>query len=300
MISRLAAILVLTTPAATHLILAEEQPLSTVTVNWSDEVRSPGACVDRATWIISVIPDSVPLEGLSRAILVSGTDKAEALVIFIDAAQRLCLLEAKTPIPHLTPFSLAHAEEMKGGRKLNCLTNRSACLTTVAGKDWSYRGEQFPMPMLRVRVAEPDKFCSSGTPLVCDEGKLAGILNGQECEDTNEVHAIPVSRIRKLIEDVKTYKRSGPVRVGLVFHNQSSTPEVLEVKAGSPAEKSGLAVGDVILSMDGIETASLDDLVEVIHNLPAGAETPVTVLRGLTEKSLTITPEFIEVTAVAR
>ena len=300
MISRLAAILALTTPAATNLILAEERPLSTVTVNWSDEFKSPGACVDRATWIISVIPESVPLADLSRATLVSGSDKVEARVLFVDEAQRLCLLEAKAPIPHLTPFSLAHAEEMKGGRKLNCLTNRSACLTTVAGKDWSHRGEQFPMPMLRVRVADPEEFCSSGTPLVCEEGKLAGILTGQKCEEKGEVHAIPVSRIRKLIEDVKAHNRSGPVRVGLVFHNQSSTPEVVEVKVGSPAERSGLVVGDVILSMDGIETASLDDLVEVIHNLPAGAETPVLVLRGLAEKSLTIIPEFIEITAVAR
>ena len=75
---------------------------------------------------------------------------------------------------------------------------------------------------------------------------------------------------------------------------------MVDVKPGSPAERSGLEVGDVILSIDGTETESLDDLVEVIHHLPAGTETPLRVLRGLSEKNLTIIPEFAEMTAAAR
>ena len=145
-----------------------------------------------------------------------------------------------------------------------------------------------------------ETFCAAGTPLVSEQGHLAGILIGKDHDETGEVHAIPVARVRKLVTDVKTHQRSGPVRVGLVFHNQSSTPEIVEVKAGSPAERSGLEAGDVILSLDGTDTESLEDLVEVIHNLPAGVETPVTVLRGLAEKDLSIVPEFLEMTAAAR
>jgi len=299
MITRLAA-LSLALSGGIYPLAAAEQAHSTVTIAWNSEVRSPGICVDKTTWFISVIPASLSLDGLTKATLHSGEDKVEARVLFLDGTQRLCLLEAVGPLTGLTPASLARTGDLKGGQKLNCLSNRSACLTMLAGKDWSHRGEQFPMPMLRVRVADPEKFCDAGTPLVSVEGQLVGILAGSSHDKSGEVHAIPVARVRKLVEDVKAHKRSGPVRVGLVFHNQSSTPEVIDVKPGSPAERSGLEAGDIILSLDGTETASLDDLVEVIHHLPAGSETPVTVLRGLTEKSLTIIPEFTEMTAAAR
>ncbi len=299
MITRLAA-LSLALSGGIYPLAAAEQAHSTVTIAWNSEVRSPGICVDKTTWFISVIPASLSLDGLTKATLHSGEEKVEARVLFLDGTQRLCLLEAVGPLTGLTPASLARTGDLKGGQKLNCLSNRSACLTMLAGKDWSHRGEQFPMPMLRVRVADPEKFCDAGTPLVSVEGQLVGILAGSSDDKSGEVHAIPVARVRKLVEDVKAHKRSGPVRVGLVFHNQSSTPEVIDVKPGSPAERSGLEAGDIILSLDGTETASLDDLVEVIHHLPAGSETPVTVLRGLTEKSLTIIPEFTEMTAAAR
>lgn len=300
MTTRLAALLVLTFQGGLHSLTSAEEARSTVTVAWNSEVSSPGICVDRPTWFISVIPASVLLDGLTKTTLQFDSESVEARVVFLDGTQRLCLLEAATPMSGLSPVSLARTGDFKGGQKLNCLSNRSACLTMVAGKDWSHRGEQFPMPMLRVRVADPENFCAAGTPLVSEEGKLVGILTGNDLNNSGEVHAIPVARVRKLVEDVKTHKRSGPVRVGLVFHNQSSTPEVVEVKPGSPAERSGLEVGDVILSMDGTETASLDDLVEVIHHLPAGAETPVKVLRGLSQRDLTIIPEFAEMSAASR
>lgn len=303
MTRRLAAFLLLfflTLPGGILPVTAAEPPRSTITVTWNSEISSPGICVEKPTWFMSVIPAAVPLDGLTKTTLQFDGESIEARVVFLDGVQRLCLLEATAPLAGLSPIPLAATGDFKGGRKLNCLSNQSACLTMLAGKDWSHRGEQFLMPMLRVRVADPEEFCSAGTPLVCEEGKLVGILIGKNHDDSDEVHAIPVARVRKLVEDVKGHKRSGPVRVGLVFHNQSSTPEVVEVKAGSPAERSGLEVGDVILSMDGTDTESLDDLVEVLHHLPAGAETPVKVLRGLAEKSLTIIPEFAEMTSAAR
>lgn len=300
MTARFAALLILTLQASFQCLTSAQEAHSTVTVVWNSEVRSPGICVDKPTWFISVIPASLPLEGLTKATLQVDGESIETRVVFLDGSERLCLLETAAPITGLTPAPLALADDLKGGQKLNCLSKRSACLTTVAGKDWSHRGEQFQMPMLRVRVANPEEFCAAGTPLVCEQGKLVGILIGNHLDDSGEGHAIPVARVRKLLVDVKMHKRSGPVRVGLVFHNQSSTPEVVDVKPGSPAERSGLEVGDVILSIDGTETESLDDLVEVIHHLPAGTETPLRVLRGLSEKNLTIIPEFAEMTAAAR
>jgi len=299
MVSRIPASLALFFFLGNSALFAGELPASTVTVSWTNTIESPGVCVDRAGWFVSVIPDTVSIEKLGTARLKFSDKTLEAKLLFVDAPQRLCLLEASSEIAGVSPFSLAVVRPLKAGQKLECLFNRSAALTMVAGKDWSYRGERYSMPFLRVRVANPDEFCNSGTPLISSEGELAGILTGQELDNNGETHAIPVSRIRKLVEDVKRYKKSGPVWIGLIFHNETSTPEVIEVKSGSPAEEAGMKVGDVILSMNGSETASLEDLAEVIYDLPAGEATEVTVLRGLSGETVSITPRFADMASTA-
>jgi predicted metalloprotease with PDZ domain len=95
-----------------------------------------------------------------------------------------------------------------------------------------------------------------------------------------------------IVEDMKRHQHSGPVWIGLIFHNESSSPEVLEVKSDSPAAGAGLQKGDVITAMNGTEIESLGDLIESIHHLAAGEPSKVRVLRGLEEKEVEMTPQF--------
>jgi len=266
----------------------------TFSVVWPDGAKSPAVPVERPGWYVTVLPDSVDASNLEETTLEGEDQQSSARILFTDISQRLCLLEAGAGFVDVLVFSVADTVELKAGQKLKCLSNRSACITALAGKDWAYRGEHLPMPLLRVRVSEPEHFCTKGTPLLTAEGQLVGILSGQDDDAANEAFAIPVSRVHKLIEEVKRFQKSGPVWVGLVFDNQSSTPEVLEVKQGSPAESAGVRSGDVILSVNGSEIESLHDLVERISDLPAGEEARLTVLRGLSEAELKITPCFAD------
>ncbi len=273
----------------------------TICVLWSKDAESPGVPVEKPGWYVSVVPESVSIDGLESVLLRCGSAQTDARVLYCDSDQRLCLLQAGEAFPEKTTFfEIRNAVDTKAGQKLECLSDKSACLTTVAGKDWSYQGETFPMPFLRVRVSDPDHFCKAGTPLVTTDGKLAGLLTISGVDGNGGAFAIPVSRIRKMVEDVKRFKRSGPVWVGLIFHNHSSTPEVVEVKRESPAEMGGLLRGDVILSVNDEEIESLNDLVETIQTLPAGTEAHLRVLRGLSEQELKVTPRFAEISAASR
>lgn len=275
-------------------VSAEGPSPATYAVIWPGGTKSPGVPVERPGWYVTVLPDSVAADGIGEAILQGEDQKSRARILFTDISQRLCLLEADDLFADVHVFSVSDPVELKAGQKLECLSNRSACLTALAGKDWAYRGEHLPMPLLRVRVSEPEHFCIKGTPLLTAEGQLVGILSGQEDDAASEAFAIPVSRVHKLIEEVKRFQKSGPVWVGLVFDNQSSTPEVLEVKPESPAESAGVRSGDVILSVNGSDIKSLHDLVETISDLPAGEEAQLKVLRGLSEADLKITPCFAD------
>ena len=64
---------------------------------------------------------------------------------------------------------------------------------------------------------------------------------------------------------------------------------VREVVKGSPAEKAGLRVGDVILRFDGEQVTSVRKLTRLIEEAAPGQAARLTVLRGGSEQQLTAT-----------
>lgn len=282
------------------LICSAGEGMTPVSVLWNKDVDSPATCVEKATWFVSVVPRLVDIESLSPPSLRGPRGTVSSRILHLDSEQRLCLLEAQEELGEIHPCVLSAKATPKPGEKGECLSGEKACRTTVAGKDWSYRGEQFALPLLRLRVSAEESHCRAGTPLVDSEEHLLGLLTCLRPEGDREVYAIPAARVRKLVEDVKHHQRSGPVWLGLVLHKESSTPEVLEVRPGSPAAEAGLLPGDVILEVGGTAIASFLDLVETVHTLPANEETRIRILRGLGEEEFAMTPRFAEMTAASR
>jgi S1-C subfamily serine protease len=65
-----------------------------------------------------------------------------------------------------------------------------------------------------------------------------------------------------------------------------------EVMAGGPAERAGLAAGDLILSVGEHEIATVDDLHRWLTAEAGGREVEVAVLRGAKVERLALTPEL--------
>ena len=55
--------------------------------------------------------------------------------------------------------------------------------------------------------------------------------------------------------------------------------EVLNVIAGSPAAKSGLRVGDIILTIDGVEMTDANTLIQYVARKPPTTELNAQILR---------------------
>jgi S1-C subfamily serine protease len=68
---------------------------------------------------------------------------------------------------------------------------------------------------------------------------------------------------------------------------------VLRVEAGTPAERCGLAAGDLLLAAAGEPLLTLDDLQRALV-LGGGAEIPLEAARGAARRSLTIRPRLRE------
>jgi serine protease Do len=62
---------------------------------------------------------------------------------------------------------------------------------------------------------------------------------------------------------------------------------VTEVAPDSPANKAGLQAGDIIVSVDGKEISTAQDLIQVILSSQIGQEIEITFWRGETEYTAT-------------
>jgi S1-C subfamily serine protease len=71
----------------------------------------------------------------------------------------------------------------------------------------------------------------------------------------------------------------------------ASAVMVTDVAAGGPAERSGLAKGDVVLHFAGEAIRGVDDLHRLLTAERAQTELPLEVLRAGRVLTLTVTPE---------
>jgi len=54
---------------------------------------------------------------------------------------------------------------------------------------------------------------------------------------------------------------------------------VTKVTDGSPSQRAGMIMGDIILKMDRVDIDSIEDLLGEIHRRKVGDETRITVFR---------------------
>jgi len=69
---------------------------------------------------------------------------------------------------------------------------------------------------------------------------------------------------------------------------------VQDIVEGSPAEKSGIAAGDVILKVGDQAVSDTDELKEAISDMETGTETPIVVWRDGKQQTLKVTVEGAE------
>jgi len=81
----------------------------------------------------------------------------------------------------------------------------------------------------------------------------------------------------------------GPSWIGVRFDKTSTN--VLRVIAGSPADKAGLLVGDIVISLDGKPATSAPFLVNEIRGRATGAKVTLVAKRGTKDVTLILTVE---------
>ena len=162
----------------------------------------------------------------------------------------------------------------------------------VAGFDVKYLTRIFATTHLRANL--PIKPGQIGGPLLDSQGKVVGVLM-LEIDEGKACYALPIEAAAKVAGDIQKYgePRHGWMGVGVM--PDRSRPErgapvfVDRLYKGTPAEKSGLKMGDEVISIGGRSVGEPSDVLDAAFFSEVGGKVPVKVKRDGKEQIFTIT-----------
>ena len=130
----------------------------------------------------------------------------------------------------------------------------------------------------------------SGGPLVDVSGTALGLNTAAMRRGPSLT--IPATTLRRVVDTLLAYGRvrrgylgvgAHPVRLPAAVSQQVGRDLgllLVSVEPGSPAERAGLFLGDVIVAVDGQAVGRVDDLLAVLTADRVGSTVPARILRG--------------------
>lgn len=242
----------------------------------------------------------------AEEIIVRLTDHRELVATVIGTDERSDIALLKIEADHLPVAKLGRSEHLKVGEWVLAIGSpfgfeRSATAGIVSAKGRALPRENY-VPFIQTDVAiNPG---NSGGPLFNMDGEVVGV-NSQIFSRTGGYmglsFAIPIEVATNVAEQLKTKGHVSRGWLGVLI--QDVTRELAEsfgmkkpmgalvskVLPDSPAFKSGIAVGDVILEFNGREVVDSSNLPPIVGSTPVGQEVPVKVLREGRTRMLNVT-----------
>jgi len=235
-----------------------------------------------------------------------GTEDGRKLVGKVTGRLRRSDLAVLKVDASLTPIQKGDSDGLKAGQFVLALANPFSSRTSVTsgiitganrtiGGWWGMTIENAVITDARVNPGY------SGGPLVDASGQLIGM---NVAYFSKRGIAVPVNTIAKVVKRLaegKPFKRaylgivSNPVALPAEVSSdqrvgQETGVMVLSIEDGTPAKKSGLAFGDVILKFNGKSVSNSEDLTSLLGEEAIGRQAKLAVLRGGNVVELEITP----------
>jgi len=229
----------------------------------------------------------------------------QAKVVGSDEGTDIAVLKAAEP--HLTQMPLGDSSHLEVGDWVVAIGNPFGLKHTVTAGIVSALGRTGIHPHGYEDFIQTDASINpgnSGGALVNLSGELIGINSAILSKDGGNIgigFAIPVNMVKAVMDQLITY---GEVKRGLVgIKLRDMTPEaaeslqlvnargveISEVAPGSAADRAGIKVGDVAVSMNGVPLESAAQLRNGLALLRVGQSVELRLLRSGAERSVNLT-----------
>jgi S1-C subfamily serine protease len=230
-----------------------------------------------------------PLDGRVLDVAVAGRDHTRDLVLLRVPGLEVAAAAAASALPAMGELLVSASRTWNGH-----VTSSLGVVGSVGGPMRTGRSGAVAQIIYADVGATPG---ISGSPLLNVAGEIVGIVNAGIARGAPL--AIPIADV---LESVRTLDEHGRVRRGFIGVGLQpvALPErqhatwrrgllVVGVEAGSPADRAGLFVGDVIVSAAGQATADTDELQQWLTGDRVGTVLPLEVVRGDTLEAVSLT-----------
>lgn len=235
-------------------------------------------------------------------------EEAEARVVGDDPATDLALVRVETPLPYLpvdgTISPRVGQLAVAIGNPLGFESTVSTGVVSALGRSLRGRGNRLIDGV--IQHTAPLNPGNSGGPLLDTAGRVIGVNTAIIARSQNLGFAIAVEtaawvlgqilqhgRVRRAWLGIGAARR--PLDRRLAYHHGlgAAAIEVQSVEPGSPAAKTGLIDGDLLVRFNDKPLESVDELHKVLRNTEAGKPIPLGVIRRGVRIDLQITPTWM-------
>ena len=245
------------------------------------------------------------LEAQSIQIVTQDNKSLPAQAVAYDLATGFGLVKTIVPLRGIEPVALGSLKDLQTGEALMAATGAQGngeegdvTMTQLISKRpfsgyWEYHidAAMFTSPPINNH---------SGAPLFNQKGELVGIgslyvsdaMGGNRRLPGNMF--VPVDLLKPILSEMQqtgSTKLSRRPWLGLSSTEQGGRVQIIRVNKQSPAQVAGLEPGDLVLAVDGVKVATLEEFYKKLWDHPnPDAEISLTVLQGADIKTLKLKP----------
>ena len=252
--------------------------------------------------VVQYVTDS-PAKYFVTVLLPDDTKPVEAEIVGSDTQTDIAVLKVKGD-KDLPSLKFGDSDKLQSGETVIAIGNALGQLddtvtvgvVSATNRDISNSG--YTMKVIQTDAAINNG--NSGGPLINSYGEVIGITNAKIATSTSEGlgFAIPVNSVKSVIESLinngKVTNRpffGFSVRYcaeGEYEEGSEAGVYIYEVVKGGPAAQAGVKVGDRLVSLDGVEIKTTNDIILVRDSHKVGDKIECVVDRGGENRTLSL------------
>ena len=250
------------------------------------------------------------VSGASNITVTIGDTDYPATVVGEDDTSDVAVL--KIDATDLTPATVGNSDSLAVGESVLAVGNPlgelggtvTSGIVSALNRSVTIQGTSSTNTMSLIQMDASVSPGNSGGGLFNMNGELVGIVNAKSSSSDAEGlgFAIPINDAIKVAQDLlENGYVTGRPYLGITYLAVTDAQTasqlgvnaygvyVVEVVKGGPAEKAGLQAGDRIVSVDGTEIASKDDLGTLMQKHAAGDTLSITIARDGQMQTVNVT-----------
>ena len=250
------------------------------------------------------------VSGASNITVSIGDKDYPATLVGEDTTSDIAVV--KVDATGLTPATVGNSDNLKVGESVMAVGNPlgelggtvTSGIVSALNRSVSIQGSSSVNTMSLIQMDASVSPGNSGGGLFNMNGELVGIVNAKSSSSDAEGlgFAIPINDAIKVAQELLengyvtgrpylgiTYLAVTDAQTAAQLGVNAYGVYVVEVVKGGPAEKAGLQAGDRIVSVDGTEIASKDDLGTLMQKHAAGDTLSITIARDGQMQTVNVT-----------